>query len=543
MKLRLSIVAACLLAGLVAGCSYVLDSAGRATPPVSTGLAITRPDRPPATPVAGASSSSLTPTGQTPYLEGQASEAPGYPAPTAAPEQAVAAIGYPGPDTPAEPPPATVVVPTVTRTPVPSATSAPPTATPDYREQPTSTPVATMATRTPAPTPSDPVERAMLAVVHLASPMGPQMSMSSEGLGVALPSGRIVAPLHVLHDATSGQLYSREGRAALQSYDATGHPYQSAGDATLQAWDAGLDVAVLAVEGTADLPAAAVGTSDAASLPAQSPLHLVLLTSGRLGTLRVMRTEVAGRHEDDGGPWIMAAANLSTGAVGGGVAFNAAGQVVGLLQPEGGLAPGQLVRIRPIDAIRPLLAADPVPQPLPTALPVTGEERVLRILYRGAEGVNLRSGPSTRASILASLHRDEVYPIVSPGESDGWYPIYTGQGRAGWVALRHPTGTRLTEPETIAFQSALAEGGEAEVACLSAVPGRGCVNLRATPGWRNKAQDDVLAELTPGHRLELLTGPRQVDGLAWWQVRDPENGMEGWVAEVTAGGYRALIVR
>ena len=109
------------------------------------------------------------------------------------------------------------------------------------------------------------------------------------------------------------------------------------------------------------------------------------------------------------------------------------------------------------------------------------------------------------------------------------------------MAQRHPTGTRLAEAETIPFQSALTVGEKAEVACLGTVPGHGCVNLRATPGWRNKAPDDVLAELAPGHRVEVLAGPTQADGLTWWQVRDPEGGIVGWVAEVTAGGYRALM--
>lgn len=527
MKLRLAIAAACILTGLVAGCTYVLEGAGRATPPASSGLAITRPDRPAATPVAEPTICSLTPTGETPCPEGEEGETVGYPAPSSTP-QVAAASGYPGPG---DLPPATVVVPSAT----------PPTE--DAPAEPTDpapiSPTATAVPRTPAPTPSDPLDRAMLAAVRIESPLG-DGSLVSEGLGVVLASGEIVAPLHVLYDSTTGMLY-RGGAVQVQAYDAAGFPCET-GSAALQSWDAGLDLAVLEItDGGEGFASASLGAADEANLPVGAALHVVLLAREGDRATRVMQTDVSGRYEDDGGPWILAAVNLSAGAIGGGVAFNAAGQVVGLLQPEGGLAPGQLVRIRPIDVAQPLLDEADAVQPPASTLPVTAEERTLRILYRGAEGVNLRSGPSTRASILASLHRDEVYPIVAPGESDGWYAIYAGGGRAGWVALRHPTGTRLTEPETIAFQSALAEGGEAEIACLSAVPRRGCANLRATPGWRNKAQDDVLAELTPGHRLELLTGPRQVDGLAWWQVRDPENGMEGWVAEVTAGSYRALV--
>lgn len=539
MKLGPAFIAACLLVGLVAGCTYVLDGAARATPPTSSGLAIARPDRPAATPAAGPTICSLTPIDGTPCVEPQQGGAPGYPAPTDVP-QVAAATGYPAPGSPGDLPPATVVIPTLTPAPAGPTEQAP--ATPTSAMQPTATAAASPTARTPAPTPSDPLDRAMLAAVRIAAPMGGASvaSVVSEGLGVVLATeGRIVAPLHVLYDATSGALYDRDGVVQVQSFDASGLPLTTA-KATLVSWDAGFDLAVLAIDGDG-LAAATMGSATASALPVQAPLRLVLLAPQGDVAIRVMQTEVSGRYEDDGGPWIVAAANLSSGAIGGGVAFNAAGQIVGLLQAEGGLAPGQLVRIRPIDAVGPLLAAEASSQPLPAVLPVGGEERLLRILYRGAEGVNLRSGPSTQGSILASLHRDEVYPIVAPGESDGWFPVYAGGGRAGWVAQRHPTGTRLAEPETSPFRSALAEGGYAEVACLSAVPGRGCANLRAVPGWRAKAPDDVVAELVPGARVELLSGPRQADGLAWWQVREATNGTEGWIAEVTAGGYRALV--
>lgn len=553
MKLRFAIVAACLLAGLVAGCTYVLDTAGRATPPVSSGLAITRPERPAATPVAEATICPLTPTGATPCPPDDEG-APAYPAPEGVAQVAVA-TAYPGPTGPADLPPATVVMPTMTSFPA-EPTDAPlldatPSATPaagataTALPAATATPAATSAPRTPAPTPSDPLDRAMLAAVRVQSPAGDGADVSAwrlEGMGVVVDGDTIVAPLHVLYDAASGQLYDLDGAVAVEAFDAAGYPIAWT-RAVLTAWDAGLDLAVLTARSDIWAPPepAGLGATDEAALPMQAPLRIVLLAEDGERATRVLQTEVSGRYEDDSGPWIVAASNMSSGAIGGGVALNAAGQVVGLVQPEGGLAPGQLMRIRPIDAVQPLLAADAAVEPLPETLPVAGDESSLRILYRGAEGVNLRSSPSTSGRVLASLHRDEVYPIVSPGEVDGWFPVYAGGGRAGWVAQRHPTGTRLAEVVTAPYQSALTEGGVAEVACLSAAPGRGCANLRATPGWRNKPQDDVVAELAAGQRVQIIGGPQQADGLAWWQVRDPQGALEGWIAEVTAGGYRALI--
>ena len=547
MKLRPAIVAACLLAGLGTGCTAVLEGAGRATPPPSSGLAITRPERPAATPAAGATMCALTPSGEeTPCPP--AEEGFPYPAPEGA-VQAVSATGYPAPATPTGLPPATVLVPSMTP---PSGAPTEPAATATAAPGATSTIVpvtptaaVTAAPRTPAPTPADPVDRAILAAVRVEAPAGAELHPSHwrlEGMGVALSSGEIVAPLHVLYDGASGQLYDASGEVNAQAFDAAGYPLTSA-RAILRAWNAGLDLAVLATTDDAWAPpaTAVLGDTGEAGLPVGASLRLVLLAQEGDAATRVMQTTVSGRYEDDSGPWIVAMANFTSGAVGGGVALNAAGQVVGLLQPEGGLAPGQLMRIRPIDAVQPLLAAEAAVQPLPETLPVAGDESALRILYRGAEGVNLRSSPSTSGRVLASLHRDEVYPVVAPGESDGWYPVYAGGGLAGWVALRHPTGTRLAEVESKPFASALHEGGVAEVACLSAVPGRGCANLRAAPGWRNKPQDDVVAELAAGQRLQIIGGPQGADGLTWWQVSDPQSALEGWIAEVTAGGYRALV--
>jgi SH3-like domain-containing protein len=548
MKLRFVTVFVCLLAGLITGCTAMLDSAGRATPPAASGLSITRPERPAATLSAVATMCPLTPEEGTPCTPG--SEPAAYPAPEGAWSEA-AATPYPAPQTPTELPPATVVIPTTAPSGEPT-TEAPATSTPASPPTSTAAPTASAAPgitatpRTPAPTPSDPLDRAMLAAVRIESPAGDEVEASAwraEGLGVVLDSGQIVAPLHVLYDATTGALYADGGRASVQAYDAAGD-IAAASHAVLRAWDAGLDLAVLAA--TSDIwspPATAVrAATDDTELPVGAPLRIVLLVGDDEQPTRVMQTEVSGRYEDDSGPWIVAAANLSSGAVSGGVALNAAGQVVGLLQPEGGLAPGQLVRIRPIDAYEPLLAiAEDTVEPFPATLPTHSEESMVRIRYRGAEGVNLRSSPSTSGRILASLHRDEVYPIVAPGEADGWYPVYAAGGLAGWVAQRHPTGTRLIDIETQPFQSALTEGGVAEVACVSTVPGRGCANLRSTPGWRNKPQNDVVAALPAGSRLQVLSGPQQMDGLTWWEVRDAQSEHVGWIAEVTAGGYRALV--
>jgi hypothetical protein len=71
------------------------------------------------------------------------------------------------------------------------------------------------------------------------------------------------------------------------------------------------------------------------------------------------------------------------------------------------------------------------------------------------------------------------------------------------------------------------------------------VNLRRTPGTRNKPAGDVLVQVPPNARLTLLIGgPRTVDGLKWWPVRyQPEGGaaLQGWMAESGPDGTRYLV--
>ena len=170
---------------------------------------------------------SLTPSDETPCAAVDEGETVGYPSPSSTPQMA-AASGYPGPG---DLPPATVLLPSATppaedtpaepTEPAPTATAA----------QPTATPAETATPRAPAPTPSDPLDRAMLSAVRVESPPDDESGVGAwrlEGLGVVLSSGQIVAPLHVLYDGTSGQLYDAAGEVNIQAFDATGYPIAKA---------------------------------------------------------------------------------------------------------------------------------------------------------------------------------------------------------------------------------------------------------------------------------------------------------------------------
>ncbi len=75
-------------------------------------------------------------------------------------------------------------------------------------------------------------------------------------------------------------------------------------------------------------------------------------------------------------------------------------------------------------------------------------------------------------------------------------------------------------------------GGRAEV--VSQVR----VNMRKSPGYRNKPKDDVIVAVPPGSVVEVIGGPKEKDNLRWWQVR--WQGKEGWMAEYSSRGTQLL---
>jgi murein DD-endopeptidase MepM/ murein hydrolase activator NlpD len=65
------------------------------------------------------------------------------------------------------------------------------------------------------------------------------------------------------------------------------------------------------------------------------------------------------------------------------------------------------------------------------------------------------------------------------------------------------------------------------------------VRLRKTPGYVNKPDDDVVAEILPGTAITLLEGPTARDDLVWWRVRSAtgaQGSVVGWLAETAPGG-------
>ena len=66
----------------------------------------------------------------------------------------------------------------------------------------------------------------------------------------------------------------------------------------------------------------------------------------------------------------------------------------------------------------------------------------------------------------------------------------------------------------------------------------GPVNLRKTPGYKNKPASDRIALVPAGANVRILHGPALADELVWWYV--DWNGLQGWMAERRASGAPML---
>ncbi len=101
-----------------------------------------------------------------------------------------------------------------------------------------------------------------------------------------------------------------------------------------------------------------------------------------------------------------------------------------------------------------------------------------------------------------------------------------------------PTPTPIVSPTPTATPSPTPTPEGIYVGGAARVVSQTRVNMRRTPGYRNKPADDVIAAVPPNSLLDVVGGPREKDGLRWWQVR--WKGKKGWMAEFSARGTRLL---
>lgn len=124
-----------------------------------------------------------------------------------------------------------------------------------------------------------------------------------------------------------------------------------------------------------------------------------------------------------------------------------------------------------------------------------------------------------------------------------WLAAVDGGGALGWVAENAPTGgvllervdesTPPTNPPTpgVRFKA----GDRAMTVAF--------VRLRRTPGYMNKPADDVIADIWQGTVAVIVSGPKALDELTWWEVETQEitgKSVRGWMAESAPGGVPLL---
>ena len=108
----------------------------------------------------------------------------------------------------------------------------------------------------------------------------------------------------------------------------------------------------------------------------------------------------------------------------------------------------------------------------------------------------------------------------------------------GWVAETAPGGKVLLSPSR-AIPSK--RSGPSTFSLGEAVTNvaQNAINLRRTPGYRNKPDGDIVGKLAPGACLEIQQGPKEEDRLQWWKLGRGD-GVKAWAAMSGVRGLRFL---
>ena len=158
----------------------------------------------------------------------------------------------------------------------------------------------------------------------------------------------------------------------------------------------------------------------------------------------------------------------------------------------------------------------PVVKPEEPAAPTEPETPGINYKTTVKTGLNVRSAPSTTASVLTSLYAGQEVTIVDEADGDNghrWGKLSTG----GWICLYYTSagdngsGANPTEPESPSETPV--ERYEATVSC-------DLLNVRSAPG----SSASVAGQLRRGDKV-TITALATADGLEWGKTSDG-----GWVA-------------
>ncbi len=202
--------------------------------------------------------------------------------------------------------------------------------------------------------------------------------------------------------------------------------------------------------------------------------------------------------------------------------------------------------------------ADRLPQPKKsTVTKLTMPEKAMeRPALTAGETVYAQDWVNVRQSAgYVGKAGDDVVGILGPGamvklmgtavtkDRLHWWPIEgtksDGDTVIGWMA--EATGAALLLSD---MAPALPRGASYNVLVgLRTDYAQSFLNLRQSPGYVDKAADDVIGQVPIGSPVTVLDGAEEADELRWWEVRAPlldDQVGRGWVAETAPNGFPML---
>lgn len=192
----------------------------------------------------------------------------------------------------------------------------------------------------------------------------------------------------------------------------------------------------------------------------------------------------------------------------------------------------------------PLIAAVPSIQPPPS--PAGKFQLGDRVAISDAARLRRSPGYLNKPTndILLELNKGVQATVIGgPIAQDNltWWQVEvrldTTQLITGWVAEAAPNGVVLLEKVTVSEPVPTptpTPTPRPDVWATGDLVVANGMRVRRTAGYLNKAANDVLGDFAARATLNLLEGPRTVDGLAWWRVGGiMSTGIEttGWAAQ------------
>ena len=161
------------------------------------------------------------------------------------------------------------------------------------------------------------------------------------------------------------------------------------------------------------------------------------------------------------------------------------------------------------------------------------------IIYEIAKGsaLTILDGPTAKDDLTWWGVR-----FVSPAGNrfDGWAAEASGAG-AALLAPAAPAPDPKPQPQPDPKPQPPASGKFQPSQHLYAAT---FLNLRRSPGYVNKGEEDIVVEAPHGAELVVLAGPSDADKLTWWQLRYVDHqgsALDGWGAESSGAGKAYLL--